>query len=68
MVYSHNEWDSLREVILGTARGMYWPVAEGAKWEILPSGQKIPSHIIEQTEQDTVIDVSGNTDTSGNEV
>ena len=27
MVYSHNEWDPLKEVILGTARGMYWPVS-----------------------------------------
>ncbi len=51
MVYSHNEWDPLKEVILGTARGMYWPIADGVKWEILPSGQKMPSHIIEQTEQ-----------------
>ena len=51
MITSCNEWDSLKQVILGEARGMYWPKADGVKWEVLPSGKPIPSHIIEQTEE-----------------
>lgn len=51
MVYSANEWDNLKQVILGTAKGMYWPEAVGAKWELLPSGEHIPSYILEETEQ-----------------
>lgn len=51
MVYSTNEWDPLKQVILGTARGMYWPKAKGAKWEALPVDQHIPSYILEETEE-----------------
>lgn len=51
MVYSANEWDNLKQVILGTAKGMYWPEAVGAKWELLPSGEHVPSYVLEETEQ-----------------
>ena len=50
MIQSCNEWDPLKQVLLGSAMGMYWPVAQGAKWEVLPSGEPIPNNILEETE------------------
>lgn len=50
MVYSANEWDPLKQVILGTAKGMYWPKTEGWAWELVPSGEPVPEYILEETE------------------
>lgn len=48
MVYSANEWDDLKQVILGTSKNMYWPKEDIPTWDVLPQGEKVPDFIIEE--------------------
>ena len=60
-IHSYNEWDKLREIVVGSARGANWPtddpvfVQEGEKttWTEtpVPSGA-VPDWIVEESEED----------------
>lgn len=61
MIYSINEWDPLKRVIVGTARHANWPMndpvfrveAENTLWKETPAPSgPVPEHIIEETEED----------------
>jgi scyllo-inosamine-4-phosphate amidinotransferase 1 len=60
-IHSHNEWDPLREIIVGTAANANWPIndpvwaqeAQHTQWrDTPPPSGPVPDWIIEETEQD----------------
>jgi glycine amidinotransferase len=61
MINSSNEWDTLKEIVVGSARGANWPnsdpvfarESEKTTWTAtpVPSGP-VPRWIIEETEED----------------
>ena len=61
VVYSHNEWDSLKQIVVGSAVNANWPVndpvfkkeSEKTLWKAtpVPSGP-VPDWIIKETERD----------------
>lgn len=67
MIYSNNEWDNLKSIVVGTATNAHWPtncekfrtMEETTLWKDtpLPKG-KVPQHIIEETNEDLELFVS----------
>jgi N-dimethylarginine dimethylaminohydrolase len=61
MISSHNEWDTLKRVVVGTALHANWPgsdpvfakESEKTTWKETPvPNGPVPQHIIEETEED----------------
>lgn len=60
-ISSHNEWEKLKSIVIGTASGANWPTMDTTfsfKWqtplfkETQPLGGPIPSHVIDETNED----------------
>ena len=56
MIYSTNEWDPLRSIVVGSAQGAHWPtdlLQVPTAWTDSPIPQgPVPDWIIEETQQD----------------
>ena len=61
MISSYNEWDQIRQIVVGTATDANWPVydpvfkkeSEKTTWKATPVPQgPVPHHIIEETNED----------------
>ena len=60
-INSHNEWDKLRSVVVGTATGANWPMYDltfSVNWETTlfkemphPKG-RVPKHVVDEANED----------------